>query len=542
MIEQTLMALNRWELKFRDGIELQKKRTPDFWDHVCITPTRLVDAAITATTVKAQARFTGRIDEINFAGTRSIAGPSALVWLGDAEGKGSFQHGGSGGPYNVSFATFIAGLFSASTNVNAITTASLPTVDTSAINDQIAATEAARPAIERWRETTSTEVEFYLDPAGQMHWGEFGLSTIFRTDPQVILMPNGVGWDGTYYSASSQISYRKRIDKYATDVTCTGQAPEGSSTAGTGSASTIFTRPKAFDGSTNAHIEAAVTSGSTADADCAKVAANALLFSFTTNWEFTVSADMEDPGRWIRVGDYVYLYDPSIDLYNNAVHVDHAGRPMNPVKLRCLGMRWPVTAGMGVYLIRSAAGSNAVVDMTDWIEPETGPVTLDVETRPRALPSVGNGSPHFDGTGSAGSATKVWCQAPVGYTISASDTTPAVVGPITVDLGAGHGRCSAEMKISNTSGSTRNVTFSGAWKVDSTDLDQSVDINFANFTAGAVDTRYHRCDIDATGTVDISFVIVNLSAGSDLEISVGIEVMSLDLQTNPCCTTGGGGA
>lgn len=101
----------------------------------------------------------------------------------------------------------------------------------------------------------------------------------------------------------------------------------------------------------------------------------------------TLEIDCYDPARFITPGDYIGIYDPLNNLIGGAV-MDVNGRQLSALRARCLGMTWPVKAGMGVYAIASDS-SKAVTDLTPFMRWETSTTKLEVGALPRRLTGYG---------------------------------------------------------------------------------------------------------------------------------------------------------
>lgn len=97
--------------------------------------------------------------------------------------------------------------------------------------------------------------------------------------------------------------------------------------------------------------------------------------------ELSVDGTSYEIGHLAPVGSYVWLYSPPVvmDLNNP---VQFRGRTTYPVKTRILGARWPISAGLGVYL-RTTRGATTWHDLTPYVEWETGDVQLEVGALPR---------------------------------------------------------------------------------------------------------------------------------------------------------------
>ena len=82
----------------------------------------------------------------------------------------------------------------------------------------------------------------------------------------------------------------------------------------------------------------------------------------------------------VQCGGSVWLFDPDQGLVDRSQQVLFAGRVITPISARVMSVTWPVLPGMGVY-VRSHNGSSAsYVDISDYVEYESGDTRFEVST------------------------------------------------------------------------------------------------------------------------------------------------------------------
>lgn len=378
-VTTTFQQLGHWSLRFKADAPPSIVNAANEWDHVAILPVRAPIGS--AATAKSLARYVGRVDDLDRGGQREIGGPGVGVWLGDHAGKGSFT-APEYDPINSTLAALLNLLFGTASRVNGLTLGSTTGLSSNLIQERLDDHEAVGTAFGRWAKLTDVQSEWAVNPDGSVDWQKFGDSYVFRQTPQVLISLGSGGLAGGVVGFhATELRHRKSVAEYATDVTVTNTVGYSST------ASTIFTRPKAFDGATDAYIQKhlRVVSADTTDTDNA--AENELLSTYTTKWTFNCQVDVVDPGRWLMAGDYVWVYDVLQELYDLTRQVPWGGSIVYPALLRCYGLTWGLTPGMGVLLLHTADGSNTVEDITDWVdfssEPEES--TLQIGTAPWVL-------------------------------------------------------------------------------------------------------------------------------------------------------------
>ena len=87
----------------------------------------------------------------------------------------------------------------------------------------------------------------------------------------------------------------------------------------------------------------------------------------------------------VNVGDTIYVFDPEGELVDTTNEARFRGRALPAAKIRCLGISWPVTDGMGVYYRKNQPeATERWIDLSDLVIFETGTPTLEVGALPRS--------------------------------------------------------------------------------------------------------------------------------------------------------------
>lgn len=385
MINEALMATGSWSLTLRPETpwEQVKALGDNLLDHVAITPVRL-SGSPSSSTVLSKARFTGRLDlwDPGERGTPAkIGGPGIAVWMGDQDGKGEFFLGGSGLVLvGSSMASFLTTYFTAA-RANGLTlgsTYSLPTGAGNVITYSANEHTTLRKVVDDVRVMMDTEVEWRVKPNGATDFAAAGATGVFVQTPTVVISKDLQDFDGSYTMLqATTLRYSRDAAAFATEVDVY------ESTDITYSASSSRSAPKGFDGSTAAKLRKWESSSSTSATNKGYQAAM-ILARQNTQYRFDVAVRVVDIGAHLIPGDYVYLYNPENGLYDTSNKVQ-AGREIHPLKVRCVGVSWPVQAGMGVYRIASQGGTNTVTDLTDYVLMETGDTKLTIGDLPPLL-------------------------------------------------------------------------------------------------------------------------------------------------------------
>jgi len=169
------------------------------------------------------------------------------------------------------------------------------------------------------------------------------------------------------------------VEEYTTKAIVVANGQGANVVTGSSTGSTTY---KDLNGNTVV-LERFVDAPSEPSANASTVAVAVVAQWNAVRRKLSLSSNTYNVTRSARPGDWVYAWDPLAELTDAANQVPYRGELVAPIKLRVYELTWPIEAGMGVYVRRS--GSPATyVDITDMVEWETGDVTWDVGTTPRA--------------------------------------------------------------------------------------------------------------------------------------------------------------
>jgi hypothetical protein len=343
-------------------LDLIVERISEF-GHVVITPQRFHPPAIISDAdLLSAARYSGVVLELERSNRQITIRGQGLVWhLGDSEGAG--------------------GIFE---NLRTFTTATPTTVLTSGshtagtgllpnsiIAGTIVNTDVPAYSATHQFETPLDAIRTYSQTV-QGHWrinpnGTFDFCDVDRNDVYVVTSPTVVairyGWgsDPIYTGVNVRSAMTRRdATQWASKALMIEQAADGTQTLE--SSATIS------HSYTDLHGNALVRSfryyrPATADANLGAFLTQALAERALID-EMEIDTDQwEIAGGSMRVGDFIWVYDPPSGFVDTANEVQYRGQTIWPAKARVFEGSWPLVDGMGVYY-----RPNGVASSADWID------------------------------------------------------------------------------------------------------------------------------------------------------------------------------
>ena len=371
------------------------------WGHIVITPQEMDPNLYSDAEMLSSARYTGIVlQKVLEEGIVSINGSGLQLYLGDDRGKGMViaQNKNVGNIRTYSNAALSTVLFSASEpygvmldesgNSQAITQGTITDgTDTYSGSHFV---ETALHALKHICEDLG--YEFRVNPDATLDAGAPSvLFTGVDTDPTTVVVKTGYGDDPTY-TGISPVGARTEFDAvdYVTKVDFIAEVG-------------AFNEPTDFEG------EASKSSGdipyydlhgnklsrtglvTVPDMEGDKLDDQAqLMLNELSRIKKVLNLDLEqyEVTGDLKVGDYIFAFDPVIGFNDNAtdaaaesrdIHsIVFRGQEINPIKVRVVGLTFPIESGMGVYF-RKYNGSEAVyTDLTPYVSFESGNTQVEL--------------------------------------------------------------------------------------------------------------------------------------------------------------------
>ena len=371
------------------------------WGHIVITPQEMNPDLYDDSAMLASARYTGIVLSKSLEeGVVQVSGKGLQLYLGDDRGKGMViaENKNLGKARTYTNLPLSSVLFQSSTpygvmrneagNLQAITQGTI--YDGSSTYSGTHFVETSLHALKHICEDLGYEFRVNQDatidagPAANLFTG-------VNSDPTTVVVKTGYGDDPTYQGLSPT-GARTEFDAadYVTKVDFIAEIG-------------AFNDPTDFEG------EASKTSGeipyydihgnklsrtglvSVPDMDSDKLDEQAgLMLTELSKIKKVLNLDLEqyEVTGDLKVGDFIFAFDPFIGFADNATdaaaesrsmhEISFRGQQINPIKVRVVGLSFPISTGMGVYYRKFDGTTVTYTDLTPYVSFESGDTQVEL--------------------------------------------------------------------------------------------------------------------------------------------------------------------
>lgn len=384
-VKEVSQALGDWsvELKASTPQSIIDDIRSEFFGHICIVPGRVDvrqygDALLSPSVARYAGVYRG-VDRRS-KNSRTLSGAGMALWLGDEDNKGRIFES----PLVIDTSTFADAI-----------TAAVPSggnVQLGTVYAGVAGTitvtfqwKSQREVIDYICQTMSTEsfpVEWRMNSDGTLDAGR--VQDLYVTTPQALIMAKFAADEIGMKALIGEAALGSDVYDYTTRTVLLAEGDGGS--VYTGSADLAGVPYVDLFGNTifrTRLISESDTSSENADAR-AQLQLNR--FSSTRN-AVSLSTKNYDIKGALKVGDYVYVYDPASGFYDTNNETVFEGVPIHPISLRCVEIDWPIEFG---WTVAFRKGDGTWVDLSDYYVPEGGDSTVVVGDFSKSLTDIGS--------------------------------------------------------------------------------------------------------------------------------------------------------
>lgn len=375
-VTEIASATGEWSIKLRNDCPQYILDDLGYFGHVCILPGR-IDPDDYGDTLMDSARYVGVSRGRSFGDdNKMISGPGMAFWLGDEDGKG----------YTLETVTAFT-----NTTFTATLTALLPD---SLVVGNISA--LAGLFTNSFQYLSRRQAIDYVCSLYDAEWrirgkGVFDaglISDLYVTDPKAAIIASREGMEMDYRALAGKAKLDADVRDFTTRVLLLATGADNVSTV-SATADINPTLNPYVDLYGNPIVLTRIISETQTDEGNADARAQLQLNRFTSPKDsLNLSTSEYDIKGIVAAGDYVWVYDREALLVDNANRIDFHGEEMYPLKLRVFQTTWPITADMGVVF---RTNDGRWIDLSQWVEPETGDTNVVVGGYNRSLTGQGAG-------------------------------------------------------------------------------------------------------------------------------------------------------
>lgn len=372
-VTQTQRAVGQWSVRLKGNIPERILEQLSYFGHIAVIPgpinvTEYGDNLLAADV----ARYVGvyRTKSANVDGI-TIGGVGLESWLGDEDSTGDVFET----PVVLTGASFVAAITALLPAGGAITAGTLHAIaGTYTGTHQWVTPRAAIDYVTQlfgatWRVNNNGTLDAGLE------------SDLYVTTPQAILVAKDDTPDLRYVSLPGSATMDRDVADFTTRVVVLAEG-EGDSIT-TGSADNAVIPYNDIHG--NPVVVTRLVSESDTTAANADARAEVILNQFSGERpRVSLSTSQFDMRGDVAVGDYIYVYAPANGFEDFANEENWQGEIINPVKLQCIELSWPIVQGWTVGF-RDVDG--VWIDLSPWVAFEGGETNIVVGQLPRSLTS-----------------------------------------------------------------------------------------------------------------------------------------------------------
>lgn len=371
-VYQRLMSDGAWEVQFKEDTPraVLEKLVP-FNVHLVVTPSE-IDVGSSDAVFLAAARYVGPLRRLG-NNRLNPGGPGNSMWLSDPDGKGEIIESVITSATGT-LSSWITNLLPSSLSSGTVTS---PGGTYSNAYYEVSRRQAVDSVCRAFGVEWNVKNDFTVDvgTAATLYrnvaGGDTPAVTVARgyggRDPQVVGIKSAIETEIDWYD-------------YVSNVIVLGQE------VGDAGGLQSFRKPA---GPLLDWQRVVVDPSAPAGASSAVATAiyNTLPHLATGRREVKVQTDVFDPAGDLTIGDDVYVWDPENGLRDTTYQVTFQGQLIFPTVMRCVGIKWPIRRGMGVYLrIQNDTFNPVYENVTPYVEFESDTALADVELSTASRP------------------------------------------------------------------------------------------------------------------------------------------------------------
>lgn len=370
-ITESLGALGQWSLALREDTPRDIRERIKYFGHITVHTGR-VEPALVGDGLLGSSRYTGVLRGKGEADEGfDLLGCGMEFWLGDEDDKGVVIE---------DLLTFTAETYTQTVRDMLALTTSVTEGTFHAVAGTYTGThqyQVLRKAIAYVASTGG--IEYRVNGDATMDLGL--VEDLYVTDPKCLVVRRGAGVDMDLRALLGKSDVDQDVEDFTTRVVLLAASTDTQVATGDADINPALNPYKDLSG--NPVKLTRMVSESTTDATNAPARAQLQLNRFSSTRDaLALSTSEYDINGSVRVGDYLWAYNPDIGLVDYEQEVQFRGALLNPVKLRLIETTWPVAPG---FMVAYRDPDGTWLDLTDYVRWESGDTTVKVGGYNRSL-------------------------------------------------------------------------------------------------------------------------------------------------------------
>lgn len=381
-INEQKQALGSWNIRLSEDTPRELLDALTYFGHIAIVPGRINPVQYGDALLPA-ARYVGVYLSKSTNDDHELNGVGMAFWLGDADDKGRVYET----PVLLVNRTF----------VQCIGDLLAPAGGPVAAGNLIAAGGTFSGSFQ-WqtpRKAITYITEFFSTPSSPVEWRVNGNATLdagpvanlYVTNPKSIMVRQDSGQDIGLRGLPGRSAIELNAEALSTKVVLLAQGDGDAVAVGSATAAGQGITLPYKDLLGNNIVLTRMVSESTTDGANANSRAIAAVHRFARAAKSVgLATDFYDIKGDVVVGDYLWVYDPDNGLVDLANQIYWKGKPIAPIKLRCIGLSWPVAEN---WTVAFRTYNGVWYDLSAYYIPESGQSTVTVGDLSTDLSTLG---------------------------------------------------------------------------------------------------------------------------------------------------------
>lgn len=372
-VKEVLGSLGSWSVRLKETVPEEVRAKFDFFEHVAILRGTVDLSLHSGPDLLSSARYVGVVRDIDLDESRELSGAGMVLWLGDEDEKGAVFES-KVALTNATLATCVATLMPSSLAVGTVHPQPDPAQRFTGSFQFVTPRTALQEVCDAFG------VESRVNGNGSVDVGT--QADLYTSIPDSIVVRRGAGVDMETVAIGARFDVEKSGVDYSDRVLLVGQTQENATFA-VGAASAPVVPYRDLLGNQIKRTRMISESGTTSGTVAQRSQLHLNRYNRTKTALKVTAEDYEIEGNF-RVGDLTDVYDPDTGIVNSTRERYFRGEVLHPDLIRVSEISWSITDD---HTVAYRTKTGEWIDLTPWVEFETGTNEIVVGDLPRSITS-----------------------------------------------------------------------------------------------------------------------------------------------------------